>query len=68
MSVGLAEKFGKSPAEGVRSLVAAQGSSIASLVTYLQRADAKWLEQEELDPVVPEAVSDHVGSSLKATK
>jgi hypothetical protein len=57
MSVGLAEKFGKSPAEGVRSLVAAQGSSIASLVTYLQRADAKWLEQEELDPVVPEAVS-----------
>ncbi len=53
MSVDLAEKFGKPPAEAVRTLVASQNSSIASLVTYLQRDDARWLEQEELDPIVP---------------
>jgi len=55
MSVDLAEKHGRPPSEIVRSLVASQNSAIASLVTYLQHEDAKWLEQEELDPIVPTA-------------
>lgn len=53
MSADLAEKFGKPPAEAVRPAGASDGSAISQLVTYLQRDDAKWLEQEELDPVIP---------------
>jgi hypothetical protein len=56
MSAELAEKFGKSPAEAVRPSVASEGSAISPLVAYLQRDDAKWLEQEELDPVIPELI------------
>jgi hypothetical protein len=54
MSAELAEKFGKSPVEAVRPSVASEGSAISPLVAYLQRDDAKWLEQEELDPVIPQ--------------
>jgi len=54
MSAELAEKFGKSPLEAVRPSVASEGSAISPLVAYLQRDDAKWLEQEELDPVIPQ--------------
>jgi Wadjet anti plasmid transformation system JetA-like protein len=53
MSVAIAEKFGRPPAELVRPAAGASGSAIADLVDYLQRDDAKWLEQEELDPVMP---------------
>jgi hypothetical protein len=53
MSVEIAEKFGRSPAEPVRPASDASGSAIADLLEYLQRDDAKWLEQEELDPVLP---------------
>jgi hypothetical protein len=30
-------------------------SAISDLVAYLQRQDAKWLEQEELDPELPQS-------------
>lgn len=30
-----------------------QGSAIADLVEYFEGQGARWLEQEELDPVVP---------------
>ena len=53
MSVDIAEKFGRPPAELVRPAAGASRSAIADLVDYLQRDDAKWLEQEELDPVMP---------------
>lgn len=53
MSVELVEEFGKLPSEAVRLEVASEGSAISPLVAYLQRDDAKWLEQEELDPRVP---------------
>jgi hypothetical protein len=29
-------------------------SAISPLVAYLQRGDAKWFEQEELDPAIPQ--------------
>jgi hypothetical protein len=54
MSAELAEKFGKSPAEAVGPSAAPEMSAIAPLVAYLQRDGAKWLEQEELDPVIPQ--------------
>jgi hypothetical protein len=53
MSPELAEKFGKSPLETVRLSVPSEGSAISPLVAYLQGDGAKWLEQEELDPIVP---------------
>jgi hypothetical protein len=53
MSVYIAEKFGRPPAEPLRLAAGAPASAIADLVEYLQRDDAKWLEQEELDPVLP---------------
>jgi hypothetical protein len=52
MSAEIAEKFGR-PAEQVRPAGGASASAISDLVEYLQRDDAKWLEQEELDPVLP---------------
>ena len=54
MSAELAEKLGKAPLEAVRPSVASEGSAISPLVAYLQRDDAKWLEQEELDPTIPQ--------------
>jgi hypothetical protein len=54
MSAELAEKLGKSPVEAVRPSIASEGSAISPLVAYLQRDDAKWLEQEELDPMIPQ--------------
>ena len=53
MSVDIAEKFGKPPAEPVRPTGGASASAISDLVEYLGRDDAKWLEQEELDPALP---------------
>jgi hypothetical protein len=53
MSVDLAEQFGHAPEQNVRPPRQTESSAIAPLVTYLQREDAKWLEQEELDPVIP---------------
>jgi hypothetical protein len=53
MSGDIAEKFGKVPTETVRSALAPETSGIFELTNYLQRDDAKWLEQEELDPIVP---------------
>ena len=32
----------------------AQASGIADLVAYFEEPGAKWLEQEELDPIMPE--------------
>jgi Uncharacterized protein conserved in bacteria C-term(DUF2220) len=53
MSADLAERFGRVPEQAVRPPRRAENSAIASLVTYLQSDGAKWLEQEELDPVLP---------------
>jgi len=53
MSGDIAEKFGKVPTEIIRPALAPETSEIFELTKYLQRDDAKWLEQEELDPIVP---------------
>jgi Uncharacterized protein conserved in bacteria C-term(DUF2220) len=53
MASDLAEQFGRVPEERVRPQGRAENSAIAELVTYLQCENAKWLEQEELDPVAP---------------
>jgi Uncharacterized protein conserved in bacteria C-term(DUF2220) len=54
MSADLAEQFGHAPEQAVRPPRGAETSAISSLVTYLRGDGAKWLEQEELDPVIPE--------------
>jgi Uncharacterized protein conserved in bacteria C-term(DUF2220) len=53
MTPEIAETFGRTPDESVRSHRQAQDTALAALVTYLSGAGAKWLEQEELDPVLP---------------
>lgn len=53
MSADLADSLGKLPAERTRLPAGAMPSAIADLVAYLRRDDAKWLEQEELDPRLP---------------
>jgi hypothetical protein len=53
MASELAEQLGRIPEETVRPQGRAEHSAIAGLVTYLQGKNAKWLEQEELDPVAP---------------
>jgi hypothetical protein len=53
MMSDLAEAFGRIPEEAVRPPRQAENSAIAELVTYLANDNAKWLEQEELDPVLP---------------
>jgi len=53
MSVEIAERYGRSPVDRVRPAQGTANSAIADLSAYLQRDDAKWLEQEELDPVIP---------------
>jgi hypothetical protein len=53
MTPELAEAFGRTPDESVRSHLQAQDTAVAALVVYLSGAGAKWLEQEELDPVLP---------------
>jgi hypothetical protein len=58
MSIDVAESFGRLPAEPVRPAAVASDSAIADLVAYLQRDDSKWLEQEELDPVLPGPAPD----------
>jgi hypothetical protein len=54
MTPELAETFGRTPDEPVRPPKQAEDTAIAALVTYLSGEGAKWLEQEELDPVLPE--------------
>lgn len=54
MSPELAEAHGRRPADPTRLRQPAPSSAIARLVAYLSGPDAKWLEQEELDPVLPE--------------
>jgi Uncharacterized protein conserved in bacteria C-term(DUF2220) len=53
MTADLAEQRGRAPAKSFRPPRNAENSAISSLVTYLQSDGAKWLEQEELDPVLP---------------
>ena len=53
MSVEIAERYGRRPVAPVRSLQGTTKSAVSDLSVYLQRDDAKWLEQEELDPVIP---------------
>jgi hypothetical protein len=53
MTADLAERFGRVPEQAVRPPRQTENSAISPLVTYLQSDGAKWLEQEELDPVVP---------------
>jgi hypothetical protein len=53
MSADLADRLGKLPADRTRLPTGAMPSAISDLVAYLRRDDAKWLEQEELDPRLP---------------
>jgi Uncharacterized protein conserved in bacteria C-term(DUF2220)/Uncharacterized protein conserved in bacteria N-term (DUF3322) len=53
MSADLAERFGRVPEQAVRPPRQTERSTISPLVAYLQAEGAKWLEQEELDPVRP---------------
>ncbi|MCS3893285.1 hypothetical protein M2171_002418 [Bradyrhizobium japonicum USDA 38] len=55
MSADLADSLGKLPTDRTRLPSGAMPSAISDLVTYLRRDDAKWLEQEELDPKLPSA-------------
>ena len=57
MSASIAESFGRLPAERVRPMKGTTVSAISDLVEYLRRDDAKWLEQEELDPALPQSAS-----------
>ena len=57
MTADLAERFGHVPERAVRPPRTIEGSAIAPLVSYLQSDGAKWLEQEELDPVIPIAAT-----------
>ena len=54
MTSDLAETLGRAPTEALRPPRNAENSAISSLVTYLQSDGAKWLEQEELDPTLPQ--------------
>ena len=53
MSTDLADRLGKPPADRIWLPTGAVPSAISDLVDYLRRDDAKWLEQEELDPKSP---------------
>jgi hypothetical protein len=53
MSPEIAEGFGKVPAKKAVVTRCPPESGIAELVEYLAREDAKTLEQEELDPCIP---------------
>jgi hypothetical protein len=53
MTADLAERFGRVPDQAVRPPRRTENSAISPLATYLQNDGAKWLEQEELDPVLP---------------
>ncbi|WP_461314788.1 Wadjet anti-phage system protein JetD domain-containing protein [Bradyrhizobium embrapense] len=53
MSADLAADLGNAPTERLRLPVGSVSSAIADLIVYLRREDAKWLEQEELDPTLP---------------
>jgi hypothetical protein len=53
MSVEIAERYGRRPVAPVKSSQGTTESAISDLSAYLQREDAKWLEQEELDPAIP---------------
>lgn len=54
MTPDLAERFGRASDASMRAPKQAQDTAIAALMDYLSGETAKWLEQEELDPVVPE--------------
>jgi hypothetical protein len=54
MSAEIAEKFGKTPSIKTAPARCPPDSGISGLATYLTAAGAKTLEQEELDPTLPE--------------
>jgi len=66
MSVDIAERHGRRPAVPVRLPPATTTSAISELLVYLQRDDAKWLEQEELDPAVPVCAGSLPGKDLRS--
>jgi hypothetical protein len=54
MTPDLAETFGRAPDDQGRPPRPVEDTAIAALIAYLSGKGAKWLEQEELDPVLPE--------------
>jgi hypothetical protein len=54
MSVEIAEKFGNKPSKKTASARCPAESGISALAAYLTEDDAKTLEQEELDPLLPQ--------------
>ncbi|CDX32698.1 conserved hypothetical protein [Mesorhizobium sp. SOD10] len=53
MTVDLAEKHGSKPDQKASRVARAEGSVLFDLIAYLAKPDAKHLEQEELDPIIP---------------
>ncbi|WP_407154018.1 Wadjet anti-phage system protein JetD domain-containing protein [Bradyrhizobium sp. STM 3557] len=54
MTPELAQTLGRPPDDQGRPPKQAKDTAIAALIAYLSGPSAKWLEQEELDPAVPE--------------
>lgn len=54
MNRELAERFGRAPLKRSSFRTPPAGSGISELAQYLLSADAKYLEQEELDPAIPD--------------
>jgi hypothetical protein len=54
MSADLADRLGKAPSERLRLPTGSVTSGISDLIVYLRREESRWLEQEELDPELPE--------------
>jgi hypothetical protein len=54
MSPDLAKEYGERPSRAPQLRQGeASGSMISELVDYLASADAKVMEQEEIDPIIP---------------
>jgi hypothetical protein len=63
MSVEIAQQRGQVPLKRAASARCPPGSAIAELASYLGGEGAKVLEQEELDPAVPDLSAFHEGRS-----
>ncbi|PBB89696.1 hypothetical protein CK215_25705 [Mesorhizobium sp. WSM3864] len=53
MSIELAEKYGNPPPLAAGRVAKAGASMLSELAAYLSKPGAKYMEQEELDPMIP---------------
>lgn len=63
MNVEIAQRWGKVPPKKAASARCPPGSAIAALASYLAGEGAKILEQEELDPTMPNLSAFREGRS-----